>query len=464
MMRLAIASIALLHLLLLLGGCRDLSAESTNAPVAGLPEEDAILGHWSGRADAEEETTAVVLDILRDGEAVGAAMSLPSMGVRNWPASNVDRTGATTWRIVIPSDSGPQPMTLVRDGDVLAGLWRMPGWEEPAQVRLARTAPPTEPPHEQTTVRFRSGAHLLEGMVTIPRGEGPFPGVVFVHGSGPLSRHAYQHEALALADLGIASLAYDKRGVGASEGDFRTADLHELATDAQAAARALGAHPAPIDDIGYYGTSQGGWIAPLAATGDEAAFVVLISGPVVTPGQEDKWDVVRRLRLAGFDEQAEQEAVFVMRQWDHGLRTGDWSRFRAARADAESKPWFRASGMHRSTDFRTDIRPEYVQWYRRFIDYDPIPTLESLRVPVLYVFAREDEHIDAMESYSILRDRFLGPGSNVHAVLYDGYDHSLRHLGPGGQPLRWPTRPNGFLERIAEFIHDAAVNGEPSGT
>ena len=82
----------------------------------------------------------------------------------------------------------------------------------------------------------------LAGTLTLPQGKGPFPAVVLVHGSGPNDRDQtiIEHKIfLVLADhftkQGIAVLRYDKRGVAASKGDYKTATSFDFADDAQAA-------------------------------------------------------------------------------------------------------------------------------------------------------------------------------------------------------------------------------------
>lgn len=105
--------------------------------------------------------------------------------------------------------------------------------------------------------------------------------------------------------MGLAVLAYDKRGVGASSGEYSgigpansEAMFDLLATDALAAVDAL-ARRSDIDTtrIGLFGVSQAGWIVPLAASrSNRVAFVVLLSGPAVTVGEEIAYS-----RLAGED-------------------------------------------------------------------------------------------------------------------------------------------------------------------
>lgn len=81
---------------------------------------------------------------------------------------------------------------------------------------------------------FTNGEITLAGRLYLPLGAGPFPAVVFTHGSGPSGRDnpRYDEEAREFVRSGIACLLYDKRGVGASTGDWRTASFEDLAGDA----------------------------------------------------------------------------------------------------------------------------------------------------------------------------------------------------------------------------------------
>ena len=112
---------------------------------------------------------------------------------------------------------------------------------------------------------------------------------------------AVQHEATSGFDLkkqfwtsrGFAVLAYDKRGVGDSEGIYQEApspsNLQKIAEDAIAGAEYLASRP-EIDAkrIGLIGGSQAGWVIPLAASqSDVISHIVILSGPVESTFQED---------------------------------------------------------------------------------------------------------------------------------------------------------------------------------
>lgn len=136
----------------------------------------------------------------------------------------------------------------------------------------------------------KSDAISFAARLTVPTGEGPHPAVVLVSGSGPDTRDAsiMGHRLfLVLSDYltrqGFAVLSYDERGCGESTGDFGTATLADLAMDVRAGVAFLGGrNEVDKDRVGLIGHSEGGMVAPMVATGPDAAsiqFVVSLAGP-----------------------------------------------------------------------------------------------------------------------------------------------------------------------------------------
>ena len=154
-------------------------------------------------------------------------------------------------------------------------------------------------PRVGTTITFQNGDVTLAGTLDLPAGEGPFPAIVPIHGSPPLTRNDMYNLYISHFFLqhGFAVLRYDKRGTGESTGTYpdvgsiiedSEAMLNDLADDALAGVKYLKNHSL-IDQnmIGVAGHSQGGWIAPLAASkSPDVAFAIALSGPTCTLGQE----------------------------------------------------------------------------------------------------------------------------------------------------------------------------------
>jgi fermentation-respiration switch protein FrsA (DUF1100 family) len=117
-----------------------------------------------------------------------------------------------------------------------------------------------------STITLTSSLVTLVGVLSRPAGNAAVPAVLIINGSGPPDRDGNQKRlrldvsrqiADALREAGIASLRYDKRGVGASQGDFYAAGLHDNVTDATAALHALRGQPG-IDPERVFARSQRG--------------------------------------------------------------------------------------------------------------------------------------------------------------------------------------------------------------
>lgn len=148
-----------------------------------------------------------------------------------------------------------------------------------------------QPDHVATEVRFQSDCVTLAGTLYQPLGDGPFPTMVFLHGSGEAPRLGFGGPWITtpLVEHGIAVLSYDKRGVGKSEGKCcpdEDDDFEILTSDGLAAIDALAARD-DVGPVGLFGVSQGGWVIPkMVARSDEVAFSVILSGSAVSVGEE----------------------------------------------------------------------------------------------------------------------------------------------------------------------------------
>jgi dipeptidyl aminopeptidase/acylaminoacyl peptidase len=145
---------------------------------------------------------------------------------------------------------------------------------------------------EYSEIFFKNGHENLQlsGMLLIPEGEGPFPTVIIIHGSGTSRRNSVWYLSVAqhLQQHGIAVLLPDKRGSEKSEGKWLGASFEELATDTISAIEFV-KHQEILEysTIGVLGMSQGGWIAPVvAAKTDNVSFVVSMAGSAVTTKEQ----------------------------------------------------------------------------------------------------------------------------------------------------------------------------------
>ena len=196
-----------------------------------------------------------------------------------------------------------------------------------------------------------------------------------------------------LVRRGMAILAYDKRGVGGSTGDWNTASFDDLAGDVVAAFSYLKTRR-DIDagQIGLLGISQAGWIMPLAAVrATDLAFLISVSGPGVPAAETTIDQAQNEMRARGMRSQAVEQIVGLMKLQYQFARTGQgWDEYAATRARVAA----RMGGAPPDMFPGTPDHP-YWQFIRRSYFYDPARTLRRLHVPTLALFGELDNNIVA---------------------------------------------------------------------
>jgi dienelactone hydrolase len=271
-----------------------------------------------------------------------------------------------------------------------------------------------------TDVSFQNGDLTLHGTVVAPVGGQDLPGIVMVHGSGtPYSREKYRDQAEAFARAGVATLVYDKREVGYST---TNRSYSVLADDALAAVRKLREQPG-IDPkrVGVWGLSEGGWVAPLAASrSSDVAFVVVLGANGGPPARQQAWNVQNQLRAQGVTGSL--------------LRTVTETEMRLA--------------------VGAGIFPE--------ANYDPVPVLEKIRQPVLGLWGTRDTLTPPVSSARIFRDALERSGNTHYTLrLFEGADHGLHKTNDGF--VRLPEFAPGYLDAVTSWVN-ALADGPPKAS
>lgn len=245
---------------------------------------------------------------------------------------------------------------------------------------------------EQEVV-FRSGALCLRGTLAVPEGDPPFPCLLTIVGSGRVDRDENQRAfplnvmntlAARLAERGIGSLRYDKRGVGASEGDFWKTGFYDNVTDAQAALAFLREHsvvdPAKVFVLGH---SEGAYIAARVAA--EAAAPASAAG------------VAGAVLLAGGARLGEEELRWQGRRVAETLTGFNAWLIRLLRTDPVKRHAQQVERIKRSQkdSYRAHLVAKVnAKWMREFLAYDPREDLTRIDVPVLAITGQKDIQVD----------------------------------------------------------------------
>ncbi|MGA8939411.1 MAG: alpha/beta fold hydrolase [Acidobacteriaceae bacterium] len=277
---------------------------------------------------------------------------------------------------------------------------------------------------EQEPITFPSKGAELHGVLYFAVGSSRQPTMVVLHGASSPSKDLplYRHLKQMLPRLGMAVFVFDRRGSGASGGNRRDAlDFKMLAEDGVAASRALAKDP-HVDGarIGYWGISQGGWLALLAASEDaRAAFAIAVSAPMTTPDVQMNFAVANILRIDGYSDEDVALAVKARSANDAYLR-GTERRADAAEAlkAVRDKPWFPLIYQDATPD-----DPKTSTWLRQ-MEFDPVPVLARVKAPVLMVYGEADPWVPVGESLRRLKAR-AAKDRNVQTVVINGADHTM---------------------------------------
>lgn len=308
----------------------------------------------------------------------------------------------------------------------------------------AQPAAGNEPTSEE--VAYTRGGVSLAATVHIPAGPGPFPALTIVHGSGSSDRSnpwtsAY---ATALVKRGVAVLHPDKRGSGASGGDWRAATFTDLAGDALAGVEVLRAHPR-IDStrVGVIGFSQGGHIVPLAATwSPDIAFVINVSGSVVPIMEQIGDEILRMGEREGLTED-ELEALQALHELavPYALSGEGWEAYADALAEAKASPM---GGSDAVGGFPG--APDSPAWafLRTIGDFDPLPYWREVEVPVLFLYGGRDENVDVFKSADVIEAELTPTGVAYNLLLFRNNGHALYR--------------DDAMDFIARWVHDGGVD------
>jgi len=244
-------------------------------------------------------------------------------------------------------------------------------------------------------ISFINQSIKLTGTLYKPESDQPCPAIVVVHqaSGGDQTDPFYDHLKAELPKQGIAVLVFDRRGSGGSSGDFQTADFDDLADDVVSAVEYLGSR-SDIDGskIGLHGTSQGGWIAPIAAAKKpDIACIVAVSASGVSPADQMDYGVAFHLKQDGYDQSVIDKVL--------ELRTlvNEYFRDRVSREQTalelslyESEPWFRKGYLFPSRELPVDITQD--KWHYE-MDYEPLSIWKKVKQPTLFLFAEIDEWV-----------------------------------------------------------------------
>lgn len=398
-----------------------------------------IKGTWSGNLDFGVQKLKFVLHIdHKDGQWSALADS-PDQGARDIPFDITIKNDS----IFLSQASGIQVRLMYNQDDILAGdftqnwktiplkLSRIDKGELQASSRKMQTP---EPPYPYDTLEVSIPQKFqtlsLSGTLSKPRGNGSYPAVILVSGSGPQDRDSdlFGHKLFkVLADYltrqGIIVLRYDDRGVGKSEGDYARATIEDFGKDAISAFEFLKTvKNVDLNKLGIIGHSEGGLIANLLAGQGvpNLSFIVSLAGPSIPIDEL----MVEQLYHVG-KSQGMSEFQLAMAK-EINKKNFAVVKSNLPREQAYNQLKKNLNILHDS-DRNKSIREELVMMltpaYRYFLRIEPAEFIKKIYIPVFGAFGTLDVQVPSTIN---LRGYYDNLPKNSKTVLKEYLD--LNHL------------------------------------
>jgi len=445
---------------------------------AAVNAQDAT-GDWFGLLSIPGTKLHINLHIKKADKGYTATMDSPDQGANGLPVTTITLEN-NTLNFSIPSGGISYKGTV--EGKNIKGTFTQNGYnipldfgrEAPKAEAAKRPQEPVKPyPYyeEEVTIKNDKAGITLAGTLTLPKqGGSNYPAVILITGSGAQNRdeELLDHKPfLVLADYltrqGIAVLRYDDRGTGKSTGKFANATTQDFATDAEAAFKYLKTRKEiNPKKIGLAGHSEGGIVAPIVAVNNpDVDFIVLLAGTAI-PG--DELMVLQNYMIGKANGMPEAELtklssinrnIYNLIKEEENIAVLK-TRLQAA-FNKDLKPILVANGIpeHQVSSYiEMQVSDITSPWYVNFIRYNPAPTLEKVKCPVLAINGSKDVQVSAKANLDAIKRVAEKSGNKkITTVELEGLNH-LFQTSTTGAPTEYGEIEETFAPAALKTVGD----------
>jgi len=447
---------------------------------AVVPQNQTIVGVWNGAISLPTAELMVSVNLQKkDDSGWIGTIDIPMQNAKGLPLSNIVIEAKSVVFSIGGIPGNPTFKGNVSEdgnsisGDFIQGAGQFKFKLSRAQDGQARTArrsqEPSAPfPYQEVDITFENkGAGIkLAGTLTLPRSTTTVPAVVLITGSGAQDRDesiAGHKPFLVLADYltrrGIAVLRVDDRGVGGSTGSTPNSTTADFATDVIAAVEYLkGRSEINAKRIGLIGHSEGGLVAPLAATkSSDVAFIVMMAGPGLPGDQILYLQATALMKASGApaavidqNRKLQEELIGIAQSED---ATAGESRFRALLEKTLSGAPDSAKPMV-TQQLEAQYRMVSTPWFKHFLNYDPRPVLRNVKCPVLAMIGENDLQVPYQENLSEIEAALKAGGNTDYTVVHLPELNHLFQTSKTGLPAEYSQIEETIAPRALQTMGD----------
>ncbi len=309
-------------------------------------------------------------------------------------------------------------------------------------------------------VQFQNNSVTLSGTLIQPKNASNAPAIVYLHGSGPTPRSGFRPYAEEFAKLGIASLFFDKRGTGQSEGSWITSSLDDLANDAIAAVSFLKDQDGiDTERIGFWGVSQAGWVASSAnSKSSDINFMIIISGGGATPRESELFSYKVQFERMGLEDSEIEQGLKIVNQY-FGYLAGEMSReaFKSI-ANELTDTSLGFLGEQLSGILPSESNRENWGWVA---DYEPLMDIRQIKFPVLLMFGDQDQDQPTQIAVEKWKQGLADAGNEKTTVsIFPGAGHGIRLVTDQGSHDHRAPFADGYMELQLGWLWKNVVNAD----
>ncbi|MEK5078535.1 alpha/beta fold hydrolase [Solibacillus sp. FSL W7-1436] len=419
-----------LAVVLLLSAC---NSESTDKPTAEnqtkqevVHMEEALLGKWQGMIEIPQSPLEIILNL----EESSGSISVPAQGISDFAFESI-KYNESEVAITINLAGSLIKIAGTLKNEVMEGTFTQNGQSFPIMLK----------PYTETPVMYKellipvSGGELKAALEMPDKATGE---LVIIHaGSGPTnkdgntvgagSNNSLKMIAESLAEVGIASIRFDKRGVGDNTAlikkeedltfDVYVEDVKSIVDYAEKDDR--------FNEIHLLGHSEGALIMTIAAQQNDVASLISVAG-IGRPADE----VLMEQLSASLTPNLLAESEKILQQ----LKAGK---------EVETVP------AQLQSLFRPSVQPYMISWLK----YDPQHEIGNVDVPVIILQGRKDIQVTETDAENLY-------AANDQAIIhyFSKMNHVLKEIeGDREQNIASYSNPdlplaNGLIDEIVEFI------------
>jgi len=444
------------------------------------PKYKPIVGVWNGAIDIMSTSLRMSVTFKIKGGELKAFMDIPQQHATGLALKTVSFESPKV-HFELAAGPGLAVFDGEMKGDSLKGLFMQSGMAGSfylgrGEAKAAQAPVEEIVPYKKEEVIFMNDSIKLAGTLTIPPTKGPHPAVIMITGSGPQNRDEelfgfkpFKIIADHFTRKGIAVLRYDDRGVGGSTGSTMESTSADFASDVLAAVRYLKAR-SDIDGryIGLCGHSEGGIVAPLAASqSKDIAFIICIAGTGVN-GQEiilAQSELIMRADTTAEDKIKKALEMtrksFAVAKADEGWDDLAQSLRENAERDLKTMPEEQKKAVKNEEEYLkamvdAQMKSLRTPWFKFFLTYEPAPILEKVACPVLLLFGELDLQVPAELNRKTMEAALKkGKNKNYTVKVFPKTNH-LFLTATTGSPKEYAGAKKefvpGFLDTMSDWI------------